>query len=81
MSLAKISTSQPTSDGFAVRRKFPTVAQRHLKRLPEDLQAIHDEWPRRTITIDRRDLERRLLEAGVPSHATARACEAVALAS
>jgi len=73
--------AQPTSDGFAVRRRFPTVAQRHLKRLPEDLQATHDEWARRTITIDRRDIERRLLEAGVPSHATARACEAVALAS
>ena len=73
--------AQPTSDGFAVRRMFPTVAQRHLKRLPPDLQSTHEEWARRTITLDRRDIERRLIEAGVSAHAAARASEAVALAS
>lgn len=73
--------AQPMSDGFAVRRMFPTVAQRHLKRLPDDFQATHDDWARRSITLDRRDIERRLIEAGVSAHAAARACEAAALAS
>jgi hypothetical protein len=73
--------ARPTSDGFAVRRRFPTVAQRHLKRLPDDLQVSHDEWARRTSTLDRRDIERRLIDAGVSAAAAARACEAAALAS
>lgn len=73
--------AQPTSDGFAVRRRFPTVAQRHLKRLPIDVQTTHDEWARRTVTIDRRAIERRLIEAGVSARAAARACEAAAIAS
>ena len=34
----------PMSDGFSVRRKLPAVAQRHLKRLPDDVQAAHAEW-------------------------------------
>lgn len=73
--------AQPTSDGFAVRRHFPTVAQRHIKRLPADLQETHDEWARRTVRLDRRDIERRLVEAGVPPQAAVRAGEAAALAS
>ncbi|MFW2336509.1 hypothetical protein [Ilumatobacter sp.] len=73
--------AQPTSDGFAVRRRFPTVAQRHLRRLPDDLRATHDDWARRMVRPDRLDLERRLVEAGVPAGAVARAFEAVALAS
>ena len=73
--------AHPMNDGFAVRRKFPTVAQRHLKRLPADLQATHDEWARRTISVDRDEIERRLIEAGVSARAAVRACEAVALAS
>jgi hypothetical protein len=73
--------AQPASDGFAVRRKFPTVARRHIERLPEDLRATHDDWARRTITVDRRALERRLIEAGIPARAAARASEAAAIAS
>jgi hypothetical protein len=73
--------AQPVDDGFAVRRKFPTVAQRHLRRLPADLQATHDEWARRTISVDRVEIERRLIDAGVSARAAVRACEAVALAS
>jgi hypothetical protein len=73
--------AQPAVDGFAVRRRFPTVAQRHLRRLPDDLQATHDDWARRTVTIDRSEIERRLLDAGVAPHAAARACEAAAIAS
>ena len=44
--------AQPLSDGFAVRRRFPSVAQRHLKRLPADLQSTHEEWARRTVRVD-----------------------------
>jgi hypothetical protein len=29
---------------FEVRRKLPPLSQRHLSRLPEDLQAEHAEW-------------------------------------
>jgi hypothetical protein len=73
--------AQPTSDGFSVRRRLPSVAQRHLKRLPDDVQAEHEEWARRTIHVDVRDIERRLVEAGLPIGAAIRASEAAALAS
>jgi hypothetical protein len=73
--------AQPLSDGFAVRRRFPTVAQRHLRRLPDDLRAEHDEWARRVIHIDHRDIERRLVDAGLSPRAAVRACEAAATAS
>lgn len=73
--------AQPTSDGFAVRRRLPTVAQRHLKRLPEDIRAEHEEWARRTVRIDAREIERRLVEAGLPQRAAVRACEAATHAS
>lgn len=73
--------AQPTAGGFAVRRMFPTVAQRHLRRLPQSVQATHEEWARRAVALDRRDIERTLIDAGVSAHAAARASEAVALAS
>lgn len=34
------------ADGFVVRRRVPQVASKHLRRLPDDLVAIHDEWVR-----------------------------------
>lgn len=73
--------AQPLSDGFAVRRRFPSVANRHLKRLPDDLQAEHDEWARRTTRFDRRDVEQQLIEAGLPAQLAVRVSETVALAS
>lgn len=30
--------------GWEVRRRLPTVAQRHLRRLPVDVQRMHAEW-------------------------------------
>jgi hypothetical protein len=71
--------AQPLSDGFAVRRRLPAVAQRHLRRLPEDLQAEHLEWARRTVRIDHVEIERRLVEAGIAPQTAARACESAAL--
>lgn len=73
--------AQPTPDGFVVRRRLPNVAQRHLSRLPDDVQRAHYEWTRRTIQLDRRRIEQRLVELGVPPTAAARASEAAALAS
>lgn len=73
--------AMPTDSGFAVRRRFPTVARRHLDRLPTDVQAAHDEWARLAIRTDRREIEQRLLSAGIPPAAAARAGEIVAMAS
>ncbi|HEY5664850.1 MAG TPA: hypothetical protein VIS05_12540 [Ilumatobacter sp.] len=39
--------AQPLSDGLAVRRRMPSVARRHLERLPADLRDSHDDWSRR----------------------------------
>ncbi len=33
--------AQQLSDGYSVRRRVPMVAQRHLRRLPPDLQSAH----------------------------------------
>lgn len=73
--------AQPTSDGFTVRRRFPSVALRHLKRLPDDLQEEHADWARRVVRLDHRALERRLLDAGLPPQVAVRATEAAARAS
>lgn len=73
--------AMPTDGGFAFRRRFPTVARRHLDRLPVDVRDEHDEWARLAIRTDRRELEQRLLEAGLPPAAAARAVEIAALAS
>lgn len=73
--------AQPTSSGFEVRRMFPNVALRHIKRLPDDVQEAHQDWARRTIHLDRRELEQQLVTLGISPRAAARASEAVALAS
>ena len=73
--------AMPMSDGFSVRRKLPSVALRHLKRLPDDVQAAHADWVGRTAQLDLRDLERRLVDAGLSMNAAVRASEAAALAS
>ncbi|HUF98976.1 MAG TPA: hypothetical protein VMM60_12680 [Ilumatobacter sp.] len=73
--------AQPIVDGLSVRRKLPSVARRHLSRLPDDVQAEHDEWARRTVQLDHGEIERRLRDLGVSPAAAARASEAVALAS
>lgn len=38
--------------GLAVRRRVPTVAHRHLKRLPESVRAAHEQWQTRSVTLD-----------------------------
>lgn len=73
--------AQPNPGGLQVRRMFPNVAQRHLARLPVDVQQAHYDWARRAIRVDRRDLEQRLVALGIDPRAAARASEAAALAS
>mgnify|MGYP001820014589 CR=1 FL=1 len=41
-----------TDDGFAVRRRMPQVSIRHLRRMPDELSAHHDQWVHRTTTLD-----------------------------
>lgn len=44
------------SDGWAVRRRMPTITARHLQRLPEPVQERHGDWTRPTLRLD--ELER-----------------------
>jgi hypothetical protein len=44
--------SQPVPDGLAVRRRLPPVAARHLARMPAGLQAQHDHWRVRQVSMD-----------------------------
>ena len=72
---------RPSADGYEVRRRLPNVPFRQLRRLPEALQDDHPAWARLSSSCERRDLERTLVEAGVPPAAAARAGEAVSLKS
>lgn len=73
--------AHPFTGGFAVRRRLPSIAARHLARLPDDVQASHAEWVRRTTLVDVLQIESNLRRLGVSPSAAARAGEAVALAS
>ncbi|WP_420453035.1 hypothetical protein [Ilumatobacter sp.] len=62
-----------TSDGLAIRRRIPTVAHRHLRRMPDAVVEAHESWQRTTITIDELSRAHRLavamLEVGDPATA------------
>ena len=64
-----------------MRRRFPPIALRHLRKLPADIQAAHADWNRNTVRLDARDLERHLIDAGVPAHTAIYASEAALRAS
>lgn len=72
---------QPLSDGFAVRRRIPQVARRHLQRFPEEVRSAHESWVRATVAIDVRDLEAALISAGFTPRTAVCAVEAAAIAS
>jgi hypothetical protein len=38
--------------GLAVRRRIPPIAQRHLRRMPEELQRAHADWDQRSVSLD-----------------------------
>ncbi len=44
--------AHPIPRGLAVRRRIPAVANRHLRRLPDEVRAAHDDWQRTTISLD-----------------------------
>ncbi len=44
------------SDAWLVRRRVPAISQRHLLRLPADVQATHQEWTTTSVSLD--ELER-----------------------
>jgi hypothetical protein len=56
-----------TSDGWAVRRRLPAISQRHLMRLPDELQAAHTNWTRATIDLDTLERGRALAMAMIES--------------
>jgi hypothetical protein len=56
-----------TSDGWAVRRRLPAISQRHLVRLPDELQAAHARWTRATIDLDTLERGRALAMAMIES--------------
>ncbi len=39
-------------DGLVVRRRLPNLSVRHLRRMPDDLQQMHDEWLHTTVRLD-----------------------------
>ncbi len=43
---------QRLSASWLVRRRIPAVSQRHLVRLPDELQSAHHQWTTTTIHID-----------------------------
>ena len=45
-----VQHAQPTA--WVVRRRVPPISQRHLLRLPTDLQTAHEQWTTTTIHLD-----------------------------
>jgi hypothetical protein len=43
---------QRRSASWLVRRRVPVVSQRHLVRLPDDLQSAHHQWTTTTVHLD-----------------------------
>jgi hypothetical protein len=43
---------QRTTDEWIVRRRVPLISQRHLLRLPPELQSAHRQWTTTTISLD-----------------------------
>ena len=40
------------TDSWVVRRRVPSISQRHLLRLPSSLQTAHEQWTRTTVRLD-----------------------------
>jgi hypothetical protein len=43
---------QRLPDEWVVRRRVPLISQRHLLRLPVELQSAHQQWTTTTISLD-----------------------------
>jgi hypothetical protein len=44
--------AHPIEGGLAVRRRVPPISFRHLRRMPESVQAAHDDWLSAAIGVD-----------------------------
>jgi hypothetical protein len=44
--------AHPIDGGLAVRRRVPPISFRHLRRMPESVQAAHDAWLSASIGVD-----------------------------
>lgn len=44
--------AQRLSEAWVVRRRVPSISQRHLLRLPAELQSAHEQWTTTTIRLD-----------------------------
>ena len=44
--------AHPVPDGFAVRRRLPPIAHRHVRRMPDELQSAHAAWTTTQIGLD-----------------------------
>jgi hypothetical protein len=44
--------AHPIDGGLAVRRRVPPISFRHLRRMPESVQAAHDDWLHASIGVD-----------------------------
>ena len=44
--------AHPIDGGLAVRRRVPPISFRHLRRMPESVQAAHDDWLSTSIGVD-----------------------------
>jgi hypothetical protein len=44
--------AHPIDGGLAVRRRVPPISFRHLRRMPESVQAAHDDWLSASIGVD-----------------------------
>jgi hypothetical protein len=55
------------SDGLVVRRRLPAISQRHLSRLPDDLQAAHTSWTGAAVGLDTLERGRALALAMIES--------------
>ena len=60
--------AHPIPSGLAVRRRIPSVSYRHIKRMPDDLQAAHAEWTQTTVRLDDLTVAHRLAMVLVDSN-------------
>lgn len=44
--------AHPIECGLAVRRRIPPISTRHLRRMPDAVQAAHEQWQRTAIGLD-----------------------------
>jgi hypothetical protein len=44
--------AHPIDRGLAVRRRIPAISQRHLQRMPTELQAAHADWQQASVGLD-----------------------------